>query len=95
MQDVRHALTANLLRERNGLQSQTVQEYLAHTKTPRPRTSHKAYAQGFMGVPGGWAVGYGRGTPVNDMCQRKHLRPLSPGPTIARFRTATTNDLSL
>jgi hypothetical protein len=35
--------------------------YLAHKKTPPPRTLPWAYAQGPRGVLGGW----GRGTPVH------------------------------
>ena len=38
--------------------------YLAYEETQPPRTLPLAYAQGPMGVLGGWALSYGRDTPV-------------------------------
>ena len=40
-----------------------VQGYLAHKKPPPPRTLQQDHAYGSMGVLGGWAFSYGRGTP--------------------------------
>ena len=41
-----------------------LQRYLMYKKTHSPRTLPYAYAEGLRGVLGGWALSYGRGTPV-------------------------------
>ena len=43
-----------------------VQGYLAHKKTPPPRTLQYDCAQGYMVVLGGRAVSYERGAPVDS-----------------------------
>jgi len=44
--------------------AEALQGYLAHKKTPPPRTLQEPYAWGPMVVLGGGAVSYERGTPV-------------------------------
>ena len=53
-----------------------LQGYLAHKKPPPPRTLLQAYAQGARGVLEGWAVSYGRGTPVRLVADMLAVGPL-------------------
>ena len=51
------------MRRGRGLTSE-VQGYLAHKKQPPPRSLQEDRAEGPMGILGGWAFSYERGTPV-------------------------------
>jgi len=55
------------------------QGYLAHEKTPPPRTLQKAYAQGHMAVLGGVAVSFERGSPVQGLLEIQDTGPVLIG----------------